>query len=146
VPDIAESRSVPRAGAWREVVAVIADPQLARLNYGIFVLHAVLMALFIAVPFSLRDAGLALDEHWKVYLPVMAASFVLMLPAVMSQDRPHRLKRYFVGSLALLLLAYGSLPWLSGGILALGIFLLLFFTPFNILEALLPSLTSKLAP
>ena len=146
VPDIAESRTVPRAGAWREVVAVIADPQLARLNYGIFVLHAVLMALFIAVPFSLRDAGLALDEHWKVYLPVMAASFVLMLPAVMSQDRPQRLKRYFVGSIALLLLAYVSLPWLSGGILALGIFLLLFFTPFNILEALLPSLTSKLAP
>ena len=146
VPDVAQTRSARRADAWGELKAVLTDPQLARLNYGIFVLHAVLMALFIAIPFALRDAGLALDEHWKIYLPVMMGSFVLMMPAVMSQGRPQKLKRYFVGSIALLLLAYLVLPWLSGGILALTIFLLLFFTPFNILEALLPSLTSKLAP
>ena len=58
----------------RSLAQSLRDPQLARLNYGIFALHAVLMALFIAVPFSLRDAGLPVDEHWKVDLPVMLGS------------------------------------------------------------------------
>ena len=123
---------------------VLADPQLVRLNWGIFALHAVLMALFIAVPFALRDAGMPLGEHWKVYLPVMLASFVLMLPAVMGAQR--RLKGWFVTSVALLLVAQVAMPWLMGGVWAISLFLLIFFTPFNVLEAMLPSLISRIAP
>jgi hypothetical protein len=44
-----------------------------------------------------------LVEHWKVYLPVMLLSFVLMLPAVMGAQDPRCLKRWFVASVALLL-------------------------------------------
>jgi MFS family permease len=146
VPDVVEVRRESRARALREFGAVIAVAQLARLNYGIFVLHAVLMALFIAVPFALRDAGLPVGEHWKVYLPVMLGSFVLMLPPILMQGRAGHLRLYFIGSVALLLLAHLALPWLVHGILPIAVFLLLFFTPFNVLEALLPSLTAKLAP
>jgi MFS family permease len=146
IPDVVEVRGEPRGSALREFGAVIAVPQLARLNYGIFVLHAVLMALFIAVPFALRDAGLPVGEHWKVYLPVMLGSFVLMLPPILMQGRAGQLKLYFVASVALLLVAHIALPWLVGGVLPIAVFLLLFFTPFNVLEALLPSLTAKLAP
>jgi hypothetical protein len=105
VPDVVEIRA-PRAGALREFWAVLGDAQLARLNYGIFALHAVLMALFIVVPFALRDAGLPLSQHWKVYLPVMLASFVLMLPPIMAQGRARPLKLYFSGSVALVLAAH----------------------------------------
>jgi MFS family permease len=146
IPDVVEVRGEPRGSALREFGAVIAVPQLAQLNYGIFVLHAVLMALFIAVPFALRDAGLPVGEHWKVYLPVMLGSFVLMLPPILMQGRAGQLKLYFVASVALLLVAHIALPWLVGGVLPIAVFLLLFFTPFNVLEALLPSLTAKLAP
>ncbi|MGZ5093139.1 MAG: MFS transporter [Burkholderiales bacterium] len=146
VPDVVEVRGESRVSALREFGSLLADPQLARLNYGIFVLHAVLMALFIAVPFSLRDAGLPVGEHWKVYLPVMLGSFVLMLPPILSQGRAGRVKLYFAGSVATLLIAHLALPWLAGGVVPLALFLLLFFTPFNVLEALLPSLTAKLAP
>ncbi|HUP96157.1 MAG TPA: MFS transporter [Burkholderiales bacterium] len=145
VPDVVEIRA-PRAGALREFWTILGDAQLARLNYGIFALHAVLMALFIVVPFALRDAGLPLSQHWKVYLPVMLASFVLMLPPIMAQGRGGHLKLYFSGSVALILAAHIALPWLDSGVLTLAFFLLLFFTPFNVLEALLPSLTSRLAP
>jgi predicted MFS family arabinose efflux permease len=144
VPDVTEMHG-SRGGTLRELVAVMADPQLARLNYGIFALHAVLMALFIVVPFSLRDAGLPLSGHWKIYLPVMLLSFVLMLPAVMNHGR-RRMKLYFTASIALVLAAHLALPWLAGSSIALAVFLLLFFTPFNVLEALLPSLTTRLAP
>jgi predicted MFS family arabinose efflux permease len=145
VPDVQESRRSDRSGALRDFIAVLTDPQLGRLNIGVFVLHAVLMALFIAIPFSLRDAGLPLSEHWTVYLPVMLGSFVLMMPAVLGRGR-NQLTTYFTGSVALLLIAHLALPWLAGSVALLTVFLVLFFTPFNILEALLPTLTSKLAP
>lgn len=147
VPDGAQAvRRMPDAGAWREFRNALTDPQLARLNYGIFALHAVLMALFIAVPFALRDAGLPLAEHWKVYLPAIGGSFVLMLPAILGRAAAQRLKSYFITCVALILLAHVLLPQLAAGVVMLGFFLLLFFTPFNVLEAMLPSLTSRLAP
>jgi len=130
------------AGLWR----TLSDPQLARLNFGIFALHAVLMALFIMVPFSLRDAGLGVNEHWKVYLPVMLGSFVLMIPAVLNAGKAHLIKAIFAGSVGVILLAQLLMPWLAGGVVPIAIFLLLFFTPFNVLEAMLPTLTSRLAP
>ncbi|MEI8033997.1 MAG: MFS transporter [Betaproteobacteria bacterium] len=125
---------------------VLADRQLLRLNWGIFSLHAVLMALFIAVPLSLRHQGMELSTHWQVYLPVMLGSFVFMVPAVMNAHVPARLKRIFVGSVAFLLLDQILMPVLMDGVLPISMFLLAFFIPFNILEALLPSLVSKMAP
>jgi predicted MFS family arabinose efflux permease len=145
VPDAPETHSDRRTTALRELMNVFADPQLARLNYGIFALHAVLMALFIAVPFALRDAGFPLARHWEVYLPVMLGSFVLMLPGIV-WAKGRWLNAYFSGSIALMLAAHLALPWLDGSVTSLALFLLLFFTPFNLLEALLPSLTTRLAP
>jgi MFS family permease len=60
--------------------------------------------------------------------------------------RAARVKLYFAASVATLLIAHLALPWLAAGVVPLALFLLLFFTPFNILEALLPSLITKLAP
>ena len=71
---------------------MLIDRDLLRLNYGIFALHAALMALFVQVPFALRDAGLAAEAHWQVYLPVMVGSVLLMLPLLRAADRPARSK------------------------------------------------------
>lgn len=146
VPDVSVAPAPHASSGWRELWRVASDPQLARLNYGIFALHAILMAVFIAIPFAMRDAGLPLGEHWKVYLPVMLGSFVLMVPAIMGQGRSERGKRTFLACVVVILLAHLALPWLTSKVAALTLFLLMFFTPFNILEALLPSLTSRLAP
>jgi len=144
VPEHPEPRE-PRGGV-REFLNVLRDTQLARLNYGIFTLHAVLMALFIAVPLELRADGLPVDQHWHVYLPVLLGSFLLMVPAVMSTTRPERLKRVFVGAVALLLASQVLMPWLGSGVWRIAATLLIFFTAFNVLEAALPSLVSKTAP
>ena len=146
VPPAPPLRAAARHGVLREFWRVLIHPRLARLNYGIFALHAVLMALFIAIPFALRDAGLPLADHWQIYLGVMLGSFVLMLPAVLAQGNPARVRMYFTASVACLLVAHLALPWLAGSVWPLAFFLLLFFTPFNVLEALLPSLTTTLAP
>jgi MFS family permease len=147
VPDAPEHPE-PRvaSGGVSEFLNVLRDTQLARLNYGIFTLHAVMMALFIAVPLELRAGGLPVDHHWQVYLPVMLGSFLLMLPAIMSTTRPERLRRVFVGAVALLLVSQGLMPWLASGVWTIAAMLLIFFTGFNVLEAALPSLVSKTAP
>lgn len=146
VPDVPEQPRAPEARGIERFAAVLRDPQLARLYYGVFALHAVLMALFIAVPLDLRAAGLPVDHHWQVYLPVMAGSFVLMLPGILGTKQPGRLKVVFTGSIALLLLAHLAMPWLNGGVWLITAFLLAFFTAFNVLEAHLPTLVSRIAP
>jgi MFS family permease len=131
------------AGQWK---LVLFDSQLLRLNYGIFALHAALMALFVQVPFMLRDAGVPGSRHWLVYLPVLAASVALMLPAMLQADRQGRGKLVFIGAVGTLLVGQALLA-LAGASLALTIAaLVVFFTAFNLLEATLPSLISKFAP
>ena len=125
---------------------VLRDPQLARLNVGIFVLHAVLMALFVVVPFALRGAGLEGNEHWKVYLPVMLGAFVLMAPVMAMSERRGKQKPAFVGAVALLAIAEVILSTMGASVLAIAGALLVFFTAFNLLEASLPSLISRIAP
>ena len=146
VPDAPELPHRAGERGLAQFAAVLRDPQLARLYYGVFVLHAILMALFIAVPFNLRAAGLPVDHHWQVYLPVMVGSFVLMLPAVLGSPTPRRVRAVFVGSVAVLLAGQIASPWLTGSALVIGIFLLAFFTPFNVLEAMLPALATRVAP
>jgi len=146
VPDVPEIPHRPATRGLEQFAVVLRNPQLARLNYGIFALHAVLMALFIAVPLELRAAGLPLDQHWQVYLPVMLGSFVLMLPAVLGPGRRERIQAILAGAVAVLLAAQLLLLTLTGSVWVIAVMLLAFFTAFNVLEAGLPSLVSHAAP
>jgi len=76
----------------------------------------------------------------------MLGSFVLMLPPIMQAGKPELLRRWFIIAVALLLAGHLALPWLSGNLWLLSLFLLVFFVPFNVLEAMLPTLTTRLAP
>jgi len=122
------------------------DPQLMRLNAGIFVLHLVQMAMFVVVPPLLVAAGLPLPGHWKLYLPVVLASFALMLPPVLHADRRNAGRGVMLGAIALLAMAQGGLAATGPRIALLAPLLLAFFAAFNVLEALIPSLVSRLAP
>ena len=126
---------------------VLRDTQLLRLNYGIFALHAAQMAMFVVVPVMLvQGAGLDVAHHWQVYLPVLLLSFVLMLPAIIVGEKRDKLKPVFAGAVALMLGAQLSLTGAQGSLWGLAAALLVYFVAFNILEASLPSLISKLAP
>jgi MFS family permease len=144
VPDPPNRPRVVAAGS--SLRESLLDAELLRLNAGIFVLHIVLYAMFVVLPTRLVQAGLPLDEHWRLYLPVVLVSFVFMVPAILYADRRNRPKAVLVGSVALLLCAEGLLAGMGGGIGALAALLVLFFVAFNVLEALLPSLVSRIAP
>jgi MFS family permease len=126
--------------------AALLDPELLRLNAGIFVLHAVQMAMFVVVPPLLVAAGLPLPEHWQLYLPVVLASFALMLPPVLHADRRNAARSVMLGSIALLAAVQAALAAAGASIAVLALLLIAFFTAFNVLEALIPSLVSRIAP
>ena len=141
VPDAAAP--APRAAASGKGIF---DIELLRLNFGIFVLHMVQMAMFVVLPPLLVTAGLPGAEHWKLYLPVVLASFALMVPPVLWADRRNRPKPVMVGAVALLLAVQTGLAFMGTTLAALAVLLLAFFAAFNVLEALLPSLVSRIAP
>ncbi|MDR2240212.1 MAG: MFS transporter [Zoogloeaceae bacterium] len=126
---------------------VLKDAQLLRLNFGILALHFIQMAMFVVVPGAIvASGGIPVAEHWKIYLPVVLASFALMLPPIFYAERRGRIKPVFVGAIFVLLLAQGGFLYGSGLFNALVANLVVFFVAFNILEATLPSLVSRIAP
>lgn len=133
-------------GGLREVLA---HSGLLRLDLGVFVLHAVQLAMWMAVPALLVQAGLAQPEHWKVYLTALVLSFVVMGGVLFRLERRGYLRAVFLFAIGLILLVQVGF-WFSAThtpslpLLAVGLFL--FFMGFNTLEASQPSLASRLAP
>ncbi len=145
-PEPTESRDPGRKG----LAIVLADAGLARLNFGVFVLHAVQLAMWVAVPALLVKAGLEQAGHWKIYLTALVGSFLVMGGVLFRLERLGYLRAVFLISIALLLLVQGVFWWstLSSvpSLTTLAIALFLFFLGFNTLEASQPSLASRLAP
>lgn len=130
---------------------VLKNGELMRLNYGVFALHVTQLAMFVVVPSALvHYAGLPLAGHWKVYLPVVLASFALMLPPIFIGEKRGKMKQVFLGAIALMvavqigLWVFFSRPTMHWSVLVSLLFA--FFVSFNILEACLPSLVSRIAP
>ena len=129
--------------------AILSDHQLLRLDAGILILHMVLTATFIVIPIALTNehyANLPSAEHWKVYLPVMILAMVLMVPFIIIAESKRRMKEVFVGAIAVVAIAEWGFWAFNDSFYALAFFILVFFSAFNILEASLPSLISKLSP
>jgi predicted MFS family arabinose efflux permease len=131
-------------GRLREVLT---NPQLLRLNYGIFALHGAQMAMFVVIPFALISTGhLDKAHHWLVYLPVTLIGFILMIPAIIVGETRNQLKPVFVGAVALMALAQLGMAFALSSFWWIVIWLGCYFIAFNILEATLPSIISKIAP
>ncbi|MDF2445134.1 MAG: putative Permease of the major facilitator superfamily [Moraxellaceae bacterium] len=147
VPDPVTSVKQTPASYWQQFRESLAHRELLRLNWGIFSLHLVMAAFFMSIPVLLTErAGLDTRQHGWVYLPVLFGSFVAILPGIIVAEKKRLMKGVFVGAIAILL---SSLLWLSAfhsTLTQLVAGLVLFFVGFNLLEALLPSLVSKVCP
>jgi MFS family permease len=127
------------------LAAIVREPELVRLNVGIFALHAVLMAMFVVVPVAMVRAGLPAAEHWWVYLGAVLAGFLLMLPAMVGPAAAHE-RRVFIVAVATVTLAVGLLAARLESLATIIAALVIFFAGFNVLEAKLPALVSRAAP
>ena len=126
---------------------VLRQTQLLRLDFGILMLHAILTASFVVLPLILRDqAGVAASAHWKIYLPVLVCSVLAMLPLIIMAERKGRVRPVFLSAIALLIAAELGLFLLPVTLYSVVFMMFVFFTAFNLLEAMLPSLISRIAP
>ena len=146
-PEPVQRASRPQ-GSLREVLR---NPALLRLDFGVFVLHAVQLAMWVTIPALLVQAGLERAGHWRVYLPAVLASFVVMGATLFPLEKRGYLRAVFLAAVAVIATVQLGLLWLASAAAApslggLGVLLFLFFCGFNVLEASQPSLASRLAP
>jgi predicted MFS family arabinose efflux permease len=132
---------------WRQLADSVKHPELLRLNWGIFSLHVVLTACFQLVPLLLvQNGGLAAADHGWVYLPVLFGSFVSAVPAIIIAEKQRKMKGVFLFAIAVLALGLVSLAAFHLTLAGIVTGMSIFFVGFNLLEALLPSLVSKISP
>lgn len=134
-----------RAGTFGEVLR---HPDLLRLDASVMVLHMIMTAQFVVLPVVIAEAAeLAPAEHWKMYVPVMAVSALLMFPAIGVGEAKRIMHRLVAAAVLVLMVGEVALadaaavgPWALAGALVV------YFTAFNVLEASLPSLVTRFAP
>lgn len=126
---------------------VLKNMELNRLHFGIFSLHAILTATFIATPVLLsQQLALSSAKQALLYFLIIVTSFLLMLPFIIIGEKKRQLKRVFIGAITTIAISQISLQYIHNSTLSTALSLLLFFTAFTLLEAILPSLVSKTAP
>lgn len=147
VPNNPENYVKPvKKSNWRQILS---RPELLRLNFGVLVLHASQVAMFMVVPRLLDAAGLPLDRHWSIYLPVVLISFLIMAPLLMRAEKQGKIRVLMITAIVIMMISQVYFSLILGlevkstYFLAFG--LLTFFVGFNLLEALQPSLVSRLA-
>jgi MFS family permease len=148
VPELESGRpAVPVGQPQTRFAQVLRDTELMRLNAGVFALHLAQMAMFVVLPvWMVERLDLPLVEHWKVYLPVVVLSFALMMPPLTWGERRGRLRPVFLAAILLVMLVQVGYAMQPASLLPFALLLLVYFWAFNVLEASLPSLASRLAP
>ena len=121
-----------RPSRWQDVAF---DPELLRLNFGIFSLHAVLTAIFVVVPGRLESMD----------LPVLFG-FALMVAPIRWAERTQNVTTLVRRAIILMTVTFGLFTYLMHSIWEIAFLLALFFTCFNVLEATLPGLISRFSP
>ena len=114
-------------------------PDLLRLDFYIFVLHTLLTASFVALPFLLRnELHLALSDHWQMYVAALLTSLLGTVPLILADERKGKSSTL---TIAILLLVLGQLMLAIAGfnLTIVYVALAVFFAGFNFLEAGLPA-------
>ena len=128
-------------------VQVFTHADLLRLNFGVFCLHLIQVAMFVVIPpLFIKLGGFSSAELWKVYLPVIFGSFIFMVPLIFVAEKKRAHRAMLRLAVAGLVVVFALLPWASQGFYLLAAGLTAFFVMFNVLEALQPSLVSRVAP
>lgn len=149
--------AVPEPIRWAEIHSsaatslrlreILKNPQLSRLNASIFLLHAILTALFVVIPIILtKQLHLQSNQQMLLYLSVLILAFLLMLPLLITAEKKRKMKPIFIFAISALVVIQILLSFYYNNLWALFALLLLFFAVFSFLEAVLPSWVSKVTP
>jgi len=134
---------------WDRFLKVLKNSQLVKLNLGVLLIHATQVAMFMAIPRMMLADGLELPAHWKMYITVLILSLVVMAPMLMQAEKKKQLALLLKAGAFFVVVAqlifFGIIGLDNLNLYVLGFGLVIFFTGFNILESLIPSLISVIA-
>lgn len=142
-PQMLSQQSISLA---QQMAKTLRNTELLRLDYGIFISHTLLTALFVALPPMLQATGITLTHQWQFYLPILLCAFIGMVPFMIIAERYRQQKPILLLAIAILLFSHYSLYLWHTTLWHFSVALTSFFTAFSLLEAMLPSLVSKIAP
>lgn len=126
---------------------LLGNKELAKLNIGICILHAIFTASFVVIPINLHQfGGLEASRQWEIYLPTLFIAFILSLLCIGLAERKQQLKQFFLLGIGTIALAECILLLAPHHLMLTAIGICLFFSGFSLLEAFLPSLISRTAP
>ncbi|AWM81650.1 MFS transporter [Gammaproteobacteria bacterium ESL0073] len=132
--------------AKADFLPTLKDLDLFRLDFSIAAVHMVMMANFLALPMILlNDVGLPKNQHWWVYLIAFIGSAFGMIPMIIFGEKKRKLKQVLIASVCILLVCSLFFLFDHSSVWALLIGILVFFIAFNTIEAILPSMISKVA-
>jgi len=115
------------------------------LAVSVFLLHGVMTLLFVVLPPMLvGEYQFLLSEHWKIYVPTMVISILFVLPVLRKTGRNLAEHRMLPVAFVALALSIGLMA-LKLPLLGLGLLLVVYFIGFNLLEAGMPSLLSRVS-
>lgn len=121
--------------------------QLMSLNFGVFCLHFTQMSLFIALPFFLiNNLHLHKNQHWFIYFPAVIIGFIIMIPFLIIGEKRAKLKAAKIFAITCILIVQLLLSFEINNLWITIAIISIYFIGFNILEAILPSMISKIAP
>lgn len=142
-----ERARAPAASSFGSVLGMLRDSRMLVLNGSVFFLHLLLTASFVGLPLLLVDTlHLPVNRHWELYLPVMViAAFVMGATLHRMKEIAQSLR---IATVCIVVIGVALLGFPLGGdhVALLGVAAAMFFSGFNVLEAALPSLVSRLAP
>jgi len=120
---------------------------LPHLYFGIFILHVLFTATFMTLPIDLKNQlGFSENRQWIIYLSALIPGFLISIFFIVSAEKKQRMKIVFRAAILLIGLAEFCFSYFSAHLFLIIFALFLFFTGFSTLEAILPSLVSRLAP
>jgi len=141
------------AGVNRDVSVVVGQlrsllhhPQLLRLDIGILVLHFLITATFVCVPLGLIERSIAPEDHWLVYLTACLLSLLIVIPLIGYGESRLGVRLVMMISIVGLAMAEFFIGMVSDSWWLIVGSLVLFFGFLNVLESMLPSLVSRIAP
>ncbi len=127
---------------WQNIKDSFFPRQLKKCHFGIFGQHFILTSSFFAIPLILKEIQAPLTSF---YLSLMLLAFVIMLPLIGFCEAKKKRKPLFIASVAVLTLGQLLMGFMPHSLHILWICLFIYFTAFNILEALFPTLIAKAA-
>jgi len=140
LPEIPQPR---RRESWSLVPAFRAD--LLRVDAYVFLLHAIMTAMMVALPILLHDRfGMPLTAHWQMYIGALVVSLGIAVPMIMKDH--HQGRGHLIGiAVTFIVLAQFGLTFFAVSAAPVFVTLVIYFAGFNFLEAALPARLSVLA-